>query len=166
MLISDRSVCMKSLILSVLYGVFLFSPLMIKAKIVSKPLESTTSFIETVDSYESSQTQQQGITVYHPVLGYANYENIVCDSNDNHQRELRHLVTSYCLQHSGKLVDNWCVDTQSNMPLFNAEINQHSMDCHSGGNASLIHVLEFLPSAEHDQQTQQSWLQVATAFGY
>ncbi|EAS65754.1 hypothetical protein L4D04_07835 [Photobacterium angustum] len=157
---------MKSLILSVLYGVFLFSPLMIQAKIVSKPLESTTSFIETVDSYESSQTQQQGITVYHPVLGYANYENIVCDSNDNHQRELRHLVTSYCLKHSGKLVNNWCVDTQSNMPLFNAELNQHTMDCHLGGNASIIHVLEFLPSTEHEQQTQQSWLQVATAFGY
>ncbi|PQJ62686.1 hypothetical protein [Photobacterium angustum] len=157
---------MKSLILSVLYGVFLLSPLMIQAEIVSKPLESTTSFIETVDNYELSQTQQQGITVYHPVLGYANYENTVCDSEDNHQQQFRRLVSSYCLQHSGKVVDNWCVDKQNNMPLFTAELNQLRTDCHSGGNASIIHVLEFLPSVEHDQQTQQSWLQVATAFGY
>ncbi|EAR56865.1 hypothetical protein SKA34_05275 [Photobacterium sp. SKA34] len=157
---------MKSLILSVLYGAFLFSPLMIQAEIVSKPLGSTTSFIETIDSYKLSQTPQQGITVYHPVLGYANYENIVCDSKDNHQRQFLHLVSSYCLQHRGKVVDNWCVDKQNNMPLFSAELNQHSMNCRSGGNASIIHVLEFLPSVEHDQQTQQNWLQVATAFGY
>ena len=157
---------MKSLMLSVLYVVFLLSPLMIQAEIVSKPLESTTSFIEALDSYESSQIQQQGITVYHPLLGYANYENTVCDSEDNHPQQFLHLVSSYCLEHNGKVVDNWCVDKQSNMPLFTAELNQLRTDCNSGGNTSIIHVLEFLPSVEHDQQTQQSWLQVATAFGY
>lgn len=157
---------MRNLILSMVCGLFIFISLTVQAEIVSKPILRTTSLIETVDSYGMQQAQQHGVTVYHPTYGYAAYENIFCDAKSNYQRQFIHLVSSYCVEEGGKIEGNWCVNKQNDMPIFSAELNHYSSQCSKGYNASIIHVVEFLPSVQHDKQTQQNWLQVATAFGY
>ncbi|WP_318511675.1 hypothetical protein [Photobacterium leiognathi] len=123
------------------------------------------SFVRAIES-DTQLVQNQGLAIYHPTLGFVNYETTLCGAKEKTEQAFKQLVTSVCSEQQGRVESNWCIDTKSNAPLFNAELGSFVMTCQDGEYSSIIHVLEALPSVKISSEQRNNWLQVATSFGY
>ena len=122
-------------------------------------------FVNAIES-DVLLVQHKGLAIYHPTLGFVNYETILCGAKDETEQAFHQLVVSVCNEQQGKMYRNWCIDKQKNTPLFHAELDGGVSRCQEGEYASIVHVLEALPSIKISAKQRNNWLQVARSFGY
>ncbi|WP_297478843.1 hypothetical protein [uncultured Photobacterium sp.] len=127
------------------------------------------SVISTTQAYINQQTvyqQPQQNIVYHPTLGYMDYQQIWC--NDAHQQQTinyQRFISKVCSKRGGELINHWCILSDSHLPLFYTFIAPYDADC-NGESATIVHIMEMLPTGKKDPTVAVSWIKIAKSFGF
>lgn len=127
------------------------------------------SVISTIQTYINQQTvyqQPQQNIVYHPTLGYMDYQQIWC--NNSYQQQMinyQHFILKVCNERGGELVNHWCSLSDSHQPLFYTSIAPYDANC-SSNSAIIVHIIETLPEANKDPIVAVAWIKTAKSFGF
>ena len=127
------------------------------------------SVITATQAYINNQTiapQPEQNIVYHPTLGYMDYQQIWC--SEDHQSAMvkyQHFITHVCLEKGGNLTKNWCSLSGSQQPLFYTSIAAYDLSCH-GNNATIVHIIEMMPNINNDTTIAKAWMKTAKSLGF
>lgn len=125
--------------------------------------------ISATQIYISQQTvyqQPQQNILYHPTLGYMDYQQVWC--NDTHQQQTinyQRFISKVCHERKGELINHWCALSDSHQPLFYIFIAPYDANC-SGNSATIIHIMETIPEANKDPAIAVAWIKVAKSLGF
>ncbi|OBU15442.1 hypothetical protein BTN98_14165 [Photobacterium aquimaris] len=130
---------------------------------------STPTVISVTQAYINHQTkmrQPQQNIIYHPTLGYMEYQQIWCN-NDQQQAitNYQRFIADICLKRGGKLTNNWCVISKIRQPLFYTDVSDYDANC-TTNHATIVQIIEVLPMINKDPIIAKAWLQTAQSLGY
>lgn len=147
----------------------LLSGVLVNFTYADKTGSSSLSVITTTQAYINHQTivqQPEQNIVYHPTLGYMDYQQIWC--NDDHQSAMKHyqhFITQVCLERGGSLTKNWCTLSGSQQPLFYTFIAAYDLSCHSD-EATIVHIIEVMPNIKNNTVVAKAWIKTAKSLGF
>ncbi|SMY34416.1 hypothetical protein [Photobacterium andalusiense] len=132
-------------------------------------MTSTATVISVTQAYINHQTKmrqlQQNI-VYHPTLGYMEYQQIWCNNDQQRARiNYQRFITDICLKRGGKLTNNWCVISKIRQPLFYTDVSDYDANC-TTNHATIVQIIEVLPMINKDPIIAKAWLQTAQSLGF
>lgn len=130
---------------------------------------TSLSVISTTQAYINHQTkilQPEQNIVYHPTLGYMDYQQIWC--NDNNQSTMinyQHFISNVCMKRGGILTKNWCALSDTQQPLFYTFIATYDSSCRSN-NANIVQIIEMMPNINNDKTIAKAWMKTAKSLGF
>lgn len=121
---------------------------------------------QTYINHQTSAQQPVQNIVYHPTLGYMDYQQVWC--NDDHQSAMmhyQHFISHVCLEKGGDLVNNWCTSSKLQQPLFYTFVAVYDSTCHSN-NGTIVHIIEAIPEVKNNTTVANAWIKTAKSLGF
>ncbi len=133
-------------------------------------ITSTSTVISATQAFINHQTkvqQPQQNIVYHPTLGYMEYQQIWC--NDTQQQSINNyqrFITDICIKRGGDLTNHWCTTSKTQQPLFYTVISDYEANNCATNQATIVQIIEVLPMLNKNPNIAKTWLQTAQRFGF
>ncbi|CEO40933.1 hypothetical protein C0Z01_18210 [Photobacterium kishitanii] len=128
----------------------------------SSAIMSTQAYID----HQTKSLQPEQNIVYHPTLGYMDYQQIWC--NDNQQSimsKYQHFISNVCVEKGGILTKNWCALSDTRQPIFYTFIANYDSSCH-GNHATIVHITEMMPNTNNNTNIAREWMKIAQSLGF
>ncbi|SMY33743.1 hypothetical protein PMAL9190_01202 [Photobacterium malacitanum] len=135
----------------------------------AKQITSTSTVISATQAYINHQTkmqQPQQNIVYHPTLGYMEYQQIWCNDNRQQSRvNYQRFITDICIKRGGDITNHWCTASKTQQPIFYTVVSDYDANC-ATNQATIVQITEVLPTLNNNSNIAKTWLKVAQSLGF
>ncbi|QUJ70082.1 hypothetical protein KDD30_18200 (plasmid) [Photobacterium sp. GJ3] len=145
-------------------GSFLIADEQPPASDFSDPISLVVDLIHRTQADISAETRRSDVSngpLFHPVAGYAEFEQIWCLSAKYSVQALSARVQGFCEAQQGEMRGEWCSHRTDHQPLFSVTFDWVGSQCAHQGTLAGVHVFQPIKPAN-----PEGWLQFAVMMGF